>query len=340
MSWQFFGFDIDGSIAAQSAVRERLDKTVDLRQLEQDLRLWGNERAIRKVRSTLRDLRIRKDLRWLTLTGSGDFHHLTSLLIEALPDEFKPLNLVLIDNHPDWTHLPPTYHCGNWVSQILRQRWIDSVVMVGQNSDDLEAKNLWFSPFEDLYAGRLRLYPYSRERIFAPLRWPRQVRAATGTERRGFGTNMFFKTVQSRGIEKVASEIAASLAGSNVYLSIDKDVLSCEYALTDWDQGKLTLPELAALVQKIASTCRLVGADICGEMAPSPLKGTLKLIDSARLWRKQEHDWQTANALNQDTNMKLLDTFTRAIQAKGESFGSAVWLPKVERGLALPEVRS
>jgi arginase family enzyme len=334
MSWQFFGLDIDGSIAAQTRVTERLDKTINLRALERDLRLWGNERAIRKLRSALRDLRIRKDFHWLSFVGSGDFHHVTALLLEALPEEFKPLSLVLVDNHPDWTHLPPAYHCGNWVSSVLHQRWVDSVVMIGQNSDDLEARNLWFSPFEDLYAGRLKLYPYSKECIFAPLRWPRQVRAATGTERRAGGTNMFFKSVQSKGIEKVASEVAASLAGANVYISIDKDVLSTEYALTDWDQGKLSLAELAALVQKIAASCNLVGADICGEMAPQALKGPLKLIDSARLWQGQRHDWQEANALNQETNMRLLDTFTRTLEAKGEAIGSAAWLANMDGVLA------
>lgn len=335
MSWQFIGFDIDGSVAAQTELVDRLDKTVDLRSIEQELRLWASDKALRKLRSTLRDLRIRKDIRWLSFFGSGDYHHVTSLLLEALPDEFKPLSLVLIDNHPDWTHLPPIYHCGNWVSLVLQQRWIDSVVMIGQDSEDLEPQSLWFSPFEDLYAGRLKLYPYAKECIFAPLRWPRQVRAATGTERRAVGTNMFFKTVTSKGIDKVATEIAASLAGSNVYLSIDKDVLSPRYASTDWDQGRLSLTELAALIQKIAASANLVGADICGERAPRPLKGPLKLIDSNRLWQKPDNDWHSANALNQETNMKLLDTFTRVLNAKGEPLGSAVWLGRPEEDLDL-----
>ena len=333
MSWQFFGIDIDGSISGQSALAQRLDKVADLKSLEGDLRLWANEKGIRKLRMALRDLRIRRDFRWLSFLGSGDFHHVTSLLLEALPEECKPLTLVLIDNHPDWTHLPPAYHCGNWVSLVLQQRWVDSVVMIGQNSDDLEAGNLWFSPFEDLYAGRLRLYPYAKECIFAPLRWPRQVRAATGTERRAGGTNMFFKTVKSKGIDRVAGEIAASLAGTNVYISIDKDVLDPDYALTDWDQGKLSLAELAAVIQKIAASCNLVGADICGEMAPNPLKGPLKQIDSMRLWQSQRHDWQTANAINQETNMRLLDTFTRVLEAKGEPFGSDAWLANMDHSL-------
>jgi hypothetical protein len=144
---------------------------------------------------------------------------------------------------------------------------------------------------------------------------------------------MFFKTVLSKGIDRVASEIAASLAGTNVYISIDKDVLSTDYALTDWDQGKLSLAELAAVVQKIAASCNLVGADICGEMAPKPLKGPLKQIDSMRLWQPQQHEWSTANTVNQETNMRLLDTFTRVLEAKGEAIGSDAWLTKADHSL-------
>jgi len=312
MVWQFIGFDIDGSIAAQRAVIDRLDRTVDLNSFEQDLRLWANQRGIRKLRNTIRDLRIRKDARWLSLVGSGDFHHVTSLLIEALPEEFRPVNLIVIDNHPDWTKLPPAYHCGNWVSTVLKLKWLESVILIGQDSDDLESRNLWFSPFEHLYSGLLRLYPYSKESIFAPLRWPRQVRSATGIEQIASGTNIFFKSLESRGIEKLTSEIAASLAGSNVYLSIDKDVLSTDYALTDWHQGKLRLSDLTYLIQRLVAGCNLIGADICGEAAPRPLKGLLKLIDSGRLWDNRRHDFATANCLNQQTNLRLIETFAKA----------------------------
>ena len=57
MGWHFIGFDIDGSIDSQEIVRERLDRIVDLRSQERDLRLWASSNAIRKLKRTLRDLR-------------------------------------------------------------------------------------------------------------------------------------------------------------------------------------------------------------------------------------------------------------------------------------------
>ena len=52
-----------------------------------------------------------------------------------------------------------------------------------------------------------------------------------------------------------------------VYLSIDKDVLSGDYARTNWDQGTMTLPQLKDAVRAIASRHEILGIDVCGELS-------------------------------------------------------------------------
>lgn len=49
-----------------------------------------------------------------------------------------------------------------------------------------------------------------------------------------------------------------------VYLSVDLDVLSGEYARTDWDQGGMTLGELSAALRDLAASRRILGVDLCG----------------------------------------------------------------------------
>ena len=49
-----------------------------------------------------------------------------------------------------------------------------------------------------------------------------------------------------------------------VYLSIDLDVLSADYARTDWDQGTMTLPELEGALRRLTERRRLLGVDLCG----------------------------------------------------------------------------
>ena len=54
-----------------------------------------------------------------------------------------------------------------------------------------------------------------------------------------------------------------SLPGE-LYLSVDMDVLSEDYARTDWDQGDMSLESLCRTVRDISCSGRLAGADICG----------------------------------------------------------------------------
>ncbi len=79
-----------------------------------------------------------------------------------------------------------------------------------------------------------------------------------------------------------------------VYLSIDKDVLSEEYARTNWDQGQLSLKLLQEILQWICSRNRILGVDICGELSSPP-------------------SWQAAEAekINRRTNEELYDFFRK-----------------------------
>lgn len=61
-------------------------------------------------------------------------------------------------------------------------------------------------------------------------------------------------------------EPVAALPG--VYISIDLDVLSREYARTDWDQGTMTLDELIEAIEEIKKSSRIFGVDICGGLTP------------------------------------------------------------------------
>ena len=76
-----------------------------------------------------------------------------------------------------------------------------------------------------------------------------------------------------------------------VYLSIDKDVLSGDFARTNWDQGTMTLPQLKDTVRAIASRHEILGIDVCGEL--SAAKGAY------------DGDY----AINRATNLELQDFF-------------------------------
>ena len=60
-----------------------------------------------------------------------------------------------------------------------------------------------------------------------------------------------------------------------LFISIDKDVLSPEFALTDWDQGDMTLDEMMSLLTKIANGRKIIGVDICGESGEMAENGAI-----------------------------------------------------------------
>ena len=58
--------------------------------------------------------------------------------------------------------------------------------------------------------------------------------------------------------------VLAALPELPVYLSLDLDVLSEQYARTDWDQGAMTLDEMQTALRALVSTRRILGVDLCG----------------------------------------------------------------------------
>ncbi len=60
-------------------------------------------------------------------------------------------------------------------------------------------------------------------------------------------------------------ENVLSKAGLPVYISLDKDVLSEDEVITNWDQGDMTFAELQRYLEAVLDRRDVLGIDICGE---------------------------------------------------------------------------
>ncbi len=58
-----------------------------------------------------------------------------------------------------------------------------------------------------------------------------------------------------------------------LFISIDKDILSLEFANTDWDQGDMTLPEMINTLSSILQNHSVIGIDICGDSGENAISG-------------------------------------------------------------------
>jgi hypothetical protein len=110
--------------------------------------------------------------------------------------------------------------------------------------------------------------------------------------------------------------LALELAGQSIYLSIDKDCLLSDAAITNWGQGQLSLSGLISGIGSLLECCKIVGADICGEASPQPLKGFAKRLDAGRLL-SQEDLLHEAHVINQKTNLALLAAFSNKYSVIG-----------------------
>lgn len=73
-----------------------------------------------------------------------------------------------------------------------------------------------------------------------------------------------------------------------LYISLDKDIMSEEYARTDWSQGPYSLDEIINVLKAALETNQVIGFDICGEKKENPSAEDLDI--------------------NEKTNKALLDT--------------------------------
>src|SRR5207248_3434424 len=84
-----------------------------------------------------------------------------------------------------------------------------------------------------------------------------------------------WKTVRDSDWESLVAEVIAGLPTSAVYLSIDKDCLLPEDAITNWEEGRLPLPQLLGALRAIAAAKDVVGVDITGEYSTIEIRNAL-----------------------------------------------------------------
>lgn len=81
-----------------------------------------------------------------------------------------------------------------------------------------------------------------------------------------------------------------------LYISVDKDILCREDAVTNWDQGEVSLDCLMGLIEEAAAARKCIGADICGENPP----------DSGFCENKELH-------INSQTNKRLKQVMAKVL---------------------------
>ena len=297
--------DLDGSVTSQKQLCARFKPSISqLRDIGPASRIWLNYRNAQKIRAALKS----QESDFITFIGSGDFHHVSSLLIEQFS---QPICVIVFDHHPDWDVMPPKLGCGSWVTNTLKRANISKVVLLGVSSEDISSKWIYTANLAALGDNRVEIYPYSHEPtnvLLKPVPQNTSIRLQKGF----FMKKIFWDVLKGRDLAEFFRKVLDSLPVKQVYVSIDKDCLKKEYSLTNWEEGRFELKELLLLLKLIRENAEIVGLDITGDYSKAQTTGRIKSLcsrlDHPADYSAKGYDLTEIAAVNEKTNIKILES--------------------------------
>lgn len=283
----------------ERSVLARGGRVLAARDLGPALRLWSRTATLAELKRRIAACLPSRGEAEVVFAGSGDFHHVTPLLLErAAAEAGGPVTVIHFDNHPDWVRTAPGLHCGSWVGRAARLEGVARVITVGVCSPDIGRAKASQGDLALIAEDRLDLFAWTApdggdEVVLAGRAWP---------------------TIAALGEAAFLDRLEAAVPSRAVYVTIDKDVLRAEDAVTNWDQGRASLDFVMAAIRRLAETRRVVGADVVGDWSTPVYGGGA----GARLLKRGEamldQPWSRpepaeASVVNEAVNLRLLEMF-------------------------------
>ena len=308
---------LDDALDAQPDFIRACDRAgarqIRMRQDGRAIRLWGFHAELDAFREKVTHALNGNSEPRLTFMGSGDFHHVSALLLaSALQHHSKQVTLIHVDNHPDWVKFEKGTHCGSWINRALEQPQVQKVITIGVCSHDLQLPEPKNANLALLSRGALELYPYDHE----PSRVSNDYGAGASFEQ--VDGHLRWKTIRTIGEQNFIDHLLSRIKTQAVYLTIDKDVLAREDAITNWDQGCMRLPYLLSIIREIGRHHRVIGADVIGDYSTPSYSGSLRtrLSKHVEIFKDQPHrkpDATQAADINSTANHALLEVLSEAM---------------------------
>jgi hypothetical protein len=250
--------------------------------------------------------------------GSGDFHHVSLAMLHR---QRRPVNLLVIDNHPDWMRKIPFLHCGSWLYHAARLPQVKQIFHVGGDVD-FDNYFQWLAPWEELNRGKIVVLPAIRR--FPGWRWAR----IGNDPLLGKSQPAAPYSLPNGRLKDFLRPYRRDLNCRPLYVSLDKDVLRADYAPVNWDSGHLSVAQLRAVLESflMAAGGNLAGIDIVGDWSEVRVRGLPR-----RLLHLFEHpslriESFVATRANEQINLSLMesmDWFARAASEQTRELATA-----------------
>ncbi|MDD5440527.1 MAG: hypothetical protein PHS37_10125 [Candidatus Omnitrophica bacterium] len=297
--------NFDDSITAQRGLLSRYEhEIITMTDIGPRARFWVNSKVRKEIAGRIGNT----DKRCVTFIGSGDFHHITDILLAGYDE---PIAVIHFDFHQDWDSVCPLLHCGSWVSKALRRENILKCVNIGASAKKMEFFSLQAGDMGLLRDDRLELYPY----ISKPgMVFMKHVPSNNSINIKGypFMTVINWKELKGRDLSEFTKHMVERLPAKKVYVTVDKDCMNEASALTNWDQGEMSVDDVCVILKQIKEHCDIVGMDINGDY--SPVRTDTAFKDIMLRWNHpgkiaaSRYSASEISAVNETTNMKILET--------------------------------
>lgn len=293
-----------------AACRKRQATQFDLRKWGEVVRLWAKASELEDLKAFLDSSLMKQNdgrlvVRWM---GSGDFHHVSALLIELLAkQQSDPLTVVHFDNHPDWVAHTDGTHCGSWVRHILDEGIVARVVSIGINSRDV----VW----PDLKGGGVGYVQDCRHIVYALRPARLSPLSQVDPKLKGF-RHIPLCSIQTGFSHHLAERVLADIETNAIYITIDKDVLKFNWAATNWDQGLTSIDALAEWIAVLFRHRQVVGVDVIGDYSQPHYSGSfmtrLRKHCEVLIDQPLRRPYHNAAKVNQHGNLRLISEIEAA----------------------------
>lgn len=195
----------------------------------------------------------------LHFMDNGNYHYMTKLWVEKI---HEPFSLAIFDHHPDMQ--PPRFEgilsCGGWVKALLEtSSFIQNVYIIG-------------------VADKLI----------------KELKEDESCEFHKYKTKVKF--VPETKLQEISIIELLNQEKNPLYVSLDKDVLCREEAVTNWDQGSLKFQTLKNTLEFLLTEKDVIGMDVCGERAKD-----MDFLEA-----------QIADKINNQMNMDIVQLFSNS----------------------------
>jgi len=295
--------NFDNSIIAQPKLLSRYPaEIIDFTSLASSARLYISSALRRKIPDFLTP----RGKKYPTFLGSGDFHHISEILISQIDD---PACLIVFDFHPDWDILPPRFACGSWVSRILKNKKISKCILIGAGSDDLSGPALQSANLGALAGNRLEIYPYRHKPGRVYFRRVAPNRSIT-IQKGNFWHKIIWRQLEQEDLAGFTLGLIKRLPTRKVYISIDKDCLKKDFALTNWEEGLLRLDQLLTMLKLMRENLDIIGLDVAGDYSVpvilNKIKAVISRLDHPKKFTADNYPADLISSVNEQTNLAIL----------------------------------